>query len=461
MKRSDLFFAALQVPLDYLALVLAGWLAYTIRFEQVNELLPVVAPLDYGDYFRTVALVAVGWVIVLAMAGVYTIRLPRVTHELARIFLGASTAVLLIIVLIFFQREFFTSRFIILAGWILAILALWVTHLLMRLVRRLLYRRGIGIQQVVVVGNDQTTVEVLKRMHTQPALGLRVARHFSVVDPESVRELEEMLKANSVDLVIQADARLPRTQTLELIDRSADYGVRFSYAADQFDTHASRVEMDYVAGLPVMELKRTPLDGWGRILKRAVDIVGAAIGLIVVAIPGFIVALIIKLDSAGPVFVQLHRVGQGQRRFTLWKFRSMIRDAHALKTQLMERNERADGPLFKITDDPRITRMGRWLRKTSIDELPQLWNVLRGEMSLVGPRPHEPEEVAKYEKHHKKLLTIKPGLTGMAQISGRSQLSFEDEARLDTYYIEHWSLSLDVTILLRTPTAVLNMKSSA
>jgi exopolysaccharide biosynthesis polyprenyl glycosylphosphotransferase len=219
--------------------------------------------------------------------------------------------------------------------------------------------------------------------------------------------------------------------------------------------------MDYVAGVPVMVIKRTPLDGWGRILKRSFDLLGAAIGIVLLAIPCLVVALLIKIDSAGPVFVRLDRVGEGQRRFRLWKFRSMIRDAEIMKTQLMDKNERSDGPLFKISADPRITRLGRWLRKTSVDELPQLFNVLRGDMSLVGPRPHEPAEVARYEKRHKKLLAIRPGITGMAQISGRSKLPWEEEVRLDTYYIEHWSLGLDLQILLRTPAAVFSVRNAA
>lgn len=139
----------------------------------------------------------------------------------------------------------------------------------------------------------------------------------------------------------------------------------------------------------------------------------------------------------------------------------MIRDAEALKPQLADHNERADGPLFKMSNDPRITRVGRWLRKTSIDEFPQLINVFLGQMSLVGPRPHEPQEVARYEKHHKKLLTVRPGMTGMAQVSGRSNLSFEDEARLDTYYIEHWTIGLDIQILARTPMAIIHTEMAA
>jgi exopolysaccharide biosynthesis polyprenyl glycosylphosphotransferase len=261
--------------------------------------------------------------------------------------------------------------------------------------------------------------------------------------------------------VIVADPNIPKVETVQVLERCNDNNVAFRYVADLFETELGRIHITDIAGVPIIEVRRTPLDGWGRIIKRTVDIVGSLLGLIIALIPGIIVALAIKLDSAGPVFLPLDRVGQGQRRFILWKFRSMIKDAHALKSQLMAQNERADGPLFKINNDPRITRVGQFIRKTSLDELPQLLNVLTGTMSLVGPRPHEPEEVARYERHHKKLLTVKPGMTGMAQVSGRSNLSFEEEVRLDTYYIENWSLSLDFQIMVRTPLAVLKIETAA
>lgn len=461
MKRTDLVFAALQVPLDYLALVTAGVTAYALRFNQIAGILPVADPLPYSGYVQLVWIVAAVWLGVLAIAGVYSVRRQRLTTELGRIFLGVSTAVLLVILVIFFQREFFSSRFIILAGWVLSILFLWVTHGLLRFIRWQTLKRGVGVRQAVIVGNDQVTIDLLTSLHTQPRLGLRVLRHFSTCTGEQIHELTDLFEQRAVDLVIQSDVTLPRSQTLELIDVCTEYSVPFHYAADIFDSQAARMELDEVAGMPVLVLKRTPLDGWGRILKRAFDLCLATIGVIVLAIPGLLIAALVKLDSAGPALLPLDRVGEGQKRFRLWKFRSMVRDAHALKPQLMDRNERADGPLFKISHDPRITRIGKWLRKTSIDELPQLFNVIKGDMSLVGPRPHEPEEVARYEKHHKKLLTIKPGVTGMAQISGRSNLSFEEEVRLDTFYIEHWSLGLDLQVILRTPAAVLRMKTAA
>lgn len=461
MKRIELVFAALLVPLDYVILLLAAWTAYNLRFHQVAALLPVVNTIPAGTFMKIAAVVAVGWVAVLAMAGVYAIRQPRLSRELGRIFLGASTAVLLVIVLIFFRREFFASRFIIVASWVLAVVYLWLTHAIIRGVQRLLLRQGIGARQIVVFGNDSTTEELLAAFRTRLDSGYHVLRQFPAVSLETLTQLREVLAQDTVDEVLQADTSTSRAQSLQLLELCTEHGVTFKYAADVFETQVGRMITSDFAGVPLIEIRRTPLDGWGRIIKRAVDITGAVIGLVVLIIPGLIVAVFIKLDSTGPIFKRLERVGQGQRRFYLWKFRSMIRDAEALKPQLAEQNERADGPLFKMNNDPRITRVGRWLRKTSIDEFPQLINVIRGQMSLVGPRPHEPAEVARYEQHHKKLLTVRPGMTGMAQVSGRSNLTFEEEVRLDTYYIEHWSLGLDLQILLRTPLAVLKIDTAA
>ncbi len=459
-RRLDLLFAGILVPLDYLALLMAGWLAYTLRFHQISGLLPIVNTVPFSVYVRLMLIVAAGWIVVLAIVGAYRLRQPLST-ELGRIFLGASTSVLLVIVLIFFQREFFTSRFIILASWIIAVLILWLVHIVVRALQRILLSQGIGARQVVLIGRDQTAEDMVRLFRAHPALGYRITQTWPGVSSVSLSALDQLLATGVVDEVIQTDPNIPKAQTLQLLELSIQHGIIFKFAADVFDTQAGNISFQELAGIPVIEIKRTPLDGWGRILKRAIDMIVGAILFLILLIPGIIVAICIKLDSVGPVFLRQERVGQGQRVFRIWKFRSMIRDAHALRPQLSAQNERSDGPLFKISNDPRITRVGRFIRKTSIDEIPQLLNVLSGDMSLVGPRPHLPEEVARYDARHKKLLAIKPGMTGMAQVSGRSNLSFEDEARLDTYYIEHWSFGLDLTILARTPMAVLRIDTAA
>lgn len=226
--------------------------------------------------------------------------------------------------------------------------------------------------------------------------------------------------------------------------------------------------MTEISGVPIVEVKKTTLDGWGRIAKRIFDVVASLILIILVSPILLITAIAVKLDSRGPVLFSrlddggmLYRVGQGGRLFHYFKFRSMIDKHNYMRyTELADKNIRKDGPMVKIVEDPRVTRVGKFIRRFSIDELPELFLVFKGDMSLVGPRPHLPEEVAKYEHHHKKVLTIKPGITGMAQISGRSDLSFEEEVKLDTYYIENWTLLFDLAIILRTPLAVLRLRKA-
>jgi len=182
---------------------------------------------------------------------------------------------------------------------------------------------------------------------------------------------------------------------------------------------------------------------------------GSILAMIILSPVFLILPLVIKMDSRGKAVYRTHRVGARGKKFYLYKFRSMVSGADKMKEELMQKNERPDGPLFKMENDPRITGIGKFLRRTSLDEIPNFWNVLIGNMSLVGPRPHEPREVERYQKHHRKLLDIKPGITGLAQVSGRSTLDFEMEVKLDTLYIETWSMRLDILILLKTPLVVL------
>jgi lipopolysaccharide/colanic/teichoic acid biosynthesis glycosyltransferase len=227
-----------------------------------------------------------------------------------------------------------------------------------------------------------------------------------------------------------------------------------------FEAQSHNVVIHTLAGVPLIEIKRTALDGWGKVSKRLFDL-AAGLGLILFLLPLLILlCCLVLIDSGWPPLVVLDRIGEAGRKFRLLKFRSMVKDAHLLKAELQAFNERPDGPLFKMANDPRVTRFGRFLRRTSLDELPQLYNVIKGEMSLVGPRPHEPGEVAAYQQRHHKLLNIKPGITGLAQISGRSNLNFEDEAKLDMFYIENWSLATDLVILIKTLVVVLQRKDA-
>ena len=462
MKKSDLIFSAILVPIDYTMIVLAGISAYFLRhLSWIQEIRPVIFNLEFRNYLNYALLIAAGWLIFFAIAGLYQIKgSHKIFNEIGKIFLACSTGILAIIVAAFFSRELFNSRFILLAAWIFSIIFVTFARLIVRGVQYLLYKRGIGIQKIVLIGNDDSTEEIAKEIYKNKKLGYQIVSRLDNFLDNNQKKLEEIFEKKNIDEIIQADTGLSRQENLALLDFANEKHLVFKYAADFFETQIPRVDLYTLAGVPIVEVKHTSLDGWGKILKRVFDIIISFV-LLIILFPIFLMlALIIKIDSAGPVFYGSKRIGGQGKQIMIWKFRSMIKNAEKMKQSLMDKNERPDGPLFKMEGDPRITRFGKFLRKWSLDELPQLWNVLKGDMSLVGPRPHEPSEVAQYQKHHKKLLNIKPGMTGMAQVSGRSDLDFEEEVRLDTMYIENWTPWLDLIILIKTPFIVLFRKGA-
>lgn len=449
-------------------IVLAGVSAYYIRYAQFfQELRPVIFNLQFGGYIKIVLLIAALWLIIFAFSGLYNIKgSRRLAQEIFRVILACSTGLMLIVILIFVRRELFDSRFIVLAGWILSIIYISFSRSLIRLIQRALFKYGIGVHQVVLVGNSKTTDNLIYYFSSKKSSGYEVVKRFRDFSIETANELAEFLKTKEVDEIMQSDPNLSKPEILRLYDFADEHHLTFKYAADLLGAKVLKTEVREMAGIPIVEVKKTPLDGWGRIIKRIFDIV-LAVCLIIIFSPLMIFfAFLIKLDSRGPVFYKNERVSKNGI-FKLFKFRSMqaqhcvgkeYGEDSALKyeKELINRQNTKQGePIYKIANDPRLTGVGKFIRRWSIDELPQFFNVLAGNMSLVGPRPHQPREVARYEHHHKKVMSIKPGITGLAQISGRSDLSFEDEVKLDTYYIENWSLLFDLSILLRTPLAVL------
>ncbi|MDO8581790.1 MAG: sugar transferase [bacterium] len=465
MKRVELLFAFILVPLDYLALIAAGAFAYFIRFQPFfTELRPVVFDLRFPDYFRLVTLIAIVWLPLFAFAGLYRIRVTRrVVDELRRTTLACSTGVLGVVLFIFFQRELFSSRFILIAVWVLSIFFVFCGRLFILLLERLLFVKGIGMRNVVIVGGDKTTKDILRLFREKPRFGFRVVAHVPLFSTEAYEKLDYLVSQHRVDEIIQTGADVSREASAELLSFAEEHHITFKYIADLFATHARNIAITTIAGTPIVEIHRTSLDGWGKIGKRIFDIVISFLLLVFLSPVLFIVAVSIILESGFPVFFRrlddgspTERIGEHGKSFLYFKFRSMRDKVHSLRyTALADRNMRKGGPLVKIKNDPRLTRVGRFIRRFSLDELPELFLVLRGDMSLVGPRPHLPEEVAQYEKHHKRVLTIKPGITGLAQISGRSDLTFDEEVRIDSYYIENWTMWLDIYILLKTPFAVL------
>jgi len=471
MKRFDLFFSAILLPLDFTMLILAAIVAYFLRFESaVTEFRPVIYELPFSEYFGGVALIAIGWIIIFALAGLYQIKRRKVSSEFLRIFFACSTGMLAIIVIIFFQRELFSSRFLVLAVWALAIIFITVERLLVRFVQHTLYRYGIGLHRVIVVGSDKTTKSVIRMIKENPGLGYRVVKVFDEFNAEVEEAILKIHKRDRIDEIILTDPKASKTMALKILSFADANHIIFKYSADLFATQATNISFETLAGVPIIEMARTPLDGWGRIFKRFFDIIGSILLIIITSPIMIIVAILIRIESPGPTIFKNERVGKFGKKFYTYKFRSM-HSKYSIGPQFKNQNKALEfekdlikekgikeGPVYKISDDPRVTKVGRFIRKYSIDELPQFFNVLAGSMSLVGPRPHQPREVENYKKEYMQILFIDPGITGLAQISGRSDLEFDDEAKLDIYYIENWSPWLDIWILLKTPFVVIQRK---
>ena len=309
-------------------------------------------------------------------------------------------------------------------------------------------------RRFILVGTEREIARMRKELKEQTDQSVEIVADLNLLETP-VQQIVSMLHHYSVYGVILS-AKHTYFEQVEYVIRACELeGVEVWLIADFFATQISRTSFDELLDRPLLVFRTTPEASWQSVIKHVMDLVGAFILLIVLSPLFLLIAIAIKLTSPGPVFFQQQRSGQNGAPFTLYKFRTMITNAEQLKHELAALNEMS-GPVFKVTNDPRITRIGKWLRRYSLDELPQLFNVLRGEMSLVGPRPLPVDEVRRFsDLAHRRRLSVKPGITCLWQISGRNQIKdFKDWVRLDLEYIDNWSLWLDLSILLRTIPAV-------
>ncbi len=456
------------IALDIVLILAAFALAYLMRYQ--FQWLREVDPAYYTTFAPYIPMAAIqGGLTLMAfmLSGVYRFRRgASLVDEAYGVINGAFTGFVVTVFFIFFWRPLVYSRLFFLYATALIIVFLLAARLLRRATLRTLRARGIGVDRVLIVGSDDVGLTVMRNLMAQPELGFEVVG-FVDDDPErgstnigrfqalgSTANLPALLRSQQVDEVIITLPWQQRRQILAITNQSARAGVRPRIVPDLFQMSLSMVDMQNVAGIPMLTPSETQLSPWARLFKRGIDVLGSAVGLLLTSPLLVIIAIAIRLDSPGPVIFSQPRVGRDGRLFKVYKFRTMIKDADQIKDQVRHLNE-AQGPMFKIREDPRITRMGRFLRRTSLDELPQFWNSLRGDMSLVGPRPALPDEVAGYADWHRKRLATAPGITGLWQVSGRSDLPFDEMVLLDIYYIENWSPLLDLSILLRTVPSVL------
>lgn len=463
-RWTRLFNRLVLLASDALAINAAFFLAYWARYvlgiggEVADENF-----VDFTDYWPIQIALVVLVLAVFQMRGLY--KLARGTawfDEVVSAGIGSFVGVWTIFAIVSLVRYPANSRLTFIFAWGSIVVLVALGRWLVRVGRGLARRRGLGIARVLVVGDNSMSRMIMQGIAAQPHLGYQVAGFVGLTQSGdfgrfkelgALEDLPALCTDHAIDEVIIALPAAFHREVLAVRDHCQRQGLRFKLVPDLYELSLNRVELDAINGIPLLSVRETAIQGWNMLLKRALDVTVAGAALLVLAPLWGVVALAIRLDSPGPILFRQQRVGRGETDFDLLKFRSMHEHADRIVADLMAINE-ATGPLFKSRRDPRITRVGRVLRRWSLDELPQFWNVLRGDMSLVGPRPPLAREVAQYEPWHRRRLDAAPGLTGLWQVSGRSELTFDEMVMFDIYYIENWSLGLDLGILLRTVPAV-------
>lgn len=482
-KRSELIFNLILLPIDFLAVIAAFVLSYYIRVRLEGR--PVAEPLGIVLFIKIFLLIIPVWILIFALSGLYSQSGRRSRWaELGKIFVAVSGGTMFLILVDFVSKQpIFPAKAIPIYGYGLSFAFVAIGRQIVRTVQRSLFGFGIGIYRVLLVGSGNIARRLVPDLHRTKRSGYRLV---GVIDsaPGAAKRLggqvqvfksfkEALNSVGEVDEILQADSALGQEEIMEMVNYASNHHIVYRFVPNQFGIYATNSVLSSLAGVPVMEIKQTPLDGWGRIVKRAFDVVGAGLGLLVAAPLMALVALGIKLTDPGPVFYRHKRLSRIGKPIYVYKFRSMLAkyctgpgysgktDAEVLandlgRPDLVKEFQKEQ----KLAADPRVSRLGAFLRKTSLDELPQLINVLQGDLSLVGPRPIVQAELERYGRGGAIFLALKPGITGLWQISGRSDIGYDERVKLDIYYVENWSLWLDVKILIKTVLSLLQRKGA-
>lgn len=449
-----------------------GW---NLRFGG-SELAPM------KDYFIVLAVALASYTVMLNMSGAYSSMRLSSHWTLLRISILTSVVVFFVLAAVLFTLKIDLSRSFIALFCSLVALTLTAERYVALNVLRFLRRNGKNFRNVIICGIGEQALRLAQEICIRPELGIRVRgfadlrvreggdsraeTHFKQLlrrAPGMVSRrvihggaaLERSLKEYVIDEVIFTDLVEVMPEVEEMVLICSEQGVRTTIAADLFSVGMVKSGLSYFGSMPLIHYQTPPGDRWELVVKRWID-VGVSAGILLLLAPLFLlIALGIRWTSPGPIFFTQRRVGLGGRVFDLYKFRSMQLGAESMLPELLNQNEMS-GPAFKMKNDPRVTSFGRLLRRYSLDELPQLWNVIKGDMSLVGPRPPVPGEVTLYERRDRRRLSMRPGLTCTWQVSGRNEIvDFNSWVKLDLEYIDNWSLQRDLLLLFRTIPAVL------
>lgn len=459
-KRSELVFNLLQVPLDGFMIIAGFVLAYFIREGQDKPFVYFTSGYNYLTYM--IVLLPV-WIGLFAVLGLYSFGSVRSRfHEIGRIISATAATTMVLIIIDFFTTEpIFPAKSIPIYGFILSTALVIFGRLVLNSIQRFLFRFGLGSYHIVLLGKNgvsQTLLDSYRKSYPDFSVKLRKVD----LNKQPINKVLNNIDEHHIDQLVVTQTDIDESSLIEIANFCELHNVTLKFVPTISNFFASAMVSEQVGDVSVLEIRRTPLEGWGRIIKRITDVLLSLAALIILSPVFLIIAIIQKLTNPGPILYMHKRISRSGRPFNIYKFRSMKieyctggkysgkSDLEVLKTfndpKLIEEWKRDQ----KLTKDPRVSKIGRFLRKTSLDELPQLLNILKGDISIVGPRPIVESELDRYGQHSSLFLMIKPGLTGLWQVSGRNDVSYDERVKLDIYYIEHWSLWLDLKILLQT-----------
>jgi len=476
LKEKEAVIRKAAIIFDGIVISIAFLLAYLLRLYfhkfYILNLIPNIHVVDnrigaISEYLLALIVIVPVWCLMLYLNGMYRSMRLKSFSEILSIIIKSSFlsylafgAVVYLIKLKLISRMFFaifiiTSLFFIVSEKL-------VIYFAMHYIRK----RGYNYRRLLIVGTGRRAANFIARVEKHPEWGFKI---IGAINDEpsrkvekvkgvniigSIKEITQIIHTYAIDEVVFVVPRLRLNYIENAIYACEIEGIKATIVADLFDAKIAKARSTELDGIPLITFETTKAKEWQLYIKRAVDIVISALGLIIFSPLFLLVIIMIKITSSGPVFFKQERSGLNGRNFILYKFRTMYKDAEKRLSELRTLNE-MNGPVFKIKRDPRITPLGRVLRKFSIDELPQLFNVLAGHMSLIGPRPPIPEEVEQYEPWQRRRLSMRPGLTCLWQINGRNRVDFDEWMKLDLEYLDNWSLWLDFKILVKTIPVVL------
>ena len=455
----------LWVVLDYVCALASGLIAFRIR--QHAQVTPLYHGLVKQQLWLSFPLISVMYVVLF---GLYLIAFARVyglyraadhssgLNEQRMTVQAVLTAGLLLCGTLYVMKAYAVSRIVVALTLLLTMSTMMVRRFVWRKMRERRFLDGRDVRNVLIVGEGRVADALREHLQSLPYMGFRFKGFVSVDGAMGAKHGLEVVSdvENCVDVArslfvdeIYFTAAVAKETVVSVVEEAHQNGIDVRIVPDMYDGLAWNAPVEYVGQFPTIPLHMRDFPRGAFVLKRMMDVTFASLALILCSPLMIVIALLIKTESDGPILYAAKRVGRKGRAFSCYKFRTMVNKADKLKASLEHRNER-DGILFKITDDPRITATGAWLRKFSLDELPQFFNVILGDMSIVGPRPPLSSEVAKYDIAHLRRLDVLPGITGLWQVQARQDPSFDQYISLDTAYVENWSLLLDIQIMLRT-----------